>query len=75
MTDELKCLRCGGALEEGYIPEYAAYSACEMLWVEGRPESSVWTGLKMGGGRRFKTYTYRCEGCGRLESFAREEVS
>ncbi|MDQ3805899.1 MAG: PF20097 family protein [Acidobacteriota bacterium] len=74
MTDELKCPRCGGAMEEGFLPEYSRNGICETLWVAGQPEASAWTGLKTRDKRRYKTVTYRCGSCGRLESFAREQV-
>ena len=74
MVDELKCLRCGGTQEEGYIPESGGHGLFQSYWVEGRPEKSFWNGLKTGDRRRLKTFTYRCVKCGRLESFAREEM-
>jgi hypothetical protein len=72
MADDLKCLRCGGPLEEGFIPEFTGHGSCQMPWVEGRPETSFWSGLKINDRRCLKTFTYRCTQCGRLESFARE---
>jgi hypothetical protein len=34
---------------------------------------SIWTGMKMRGRERHPVITYRCAGCGFLESYAREE--
>ena len=39
-------------------------------WVEGAPEASVWTGLKTGNRQVLPVTSYRCDDCGRLESFA-----
>ena len=39
-------------------------------WVEGAPETSVWTGLKTGDRQVLPVTSYRCPECGRLESFA-----
>ena len=72
MADDLKCLRCGGVMEEGFLPEFTGHGSCETPWVEGRPQRSFWSGLKVNDRRRLKTFTYRCTQCGRLESFARE---
>jgi len=39
-------------------------------WAEGTPEHSWWTGVKMGERERHPITTYRCSGCGYLESYA-----
>ena len=74
MSDKLECPRCAGPMEEGFLPEYSRNGICETLWVAGAPEPNTWTGLKTRDKARYKTVTYRCENCGRLESFAREPV-
>jgi hypothetical protein len=43
-------------------------------WVEGTPESSILTGLKIGDRAVLPVTTYRCAQCGRLESFALSEA-
>ena len=39
-------------------------------WVAGAPERSFWTGLKTGDRVNLEVRTYRCSGCGLLESYA-----
>jgi len=39
-------------------------------WVEGPPEKTFWTGLKLKGRRRFPVVADRCERCGFLELYA-----
>ena len=39
-------------------------------WVEGEPQYSIWTGLKLRGKERLPVTTYRCSRCGFLESYA-----
>lgn len=39
-------------------------------WVEGAPEKSFWTGLRIGQRRVLPVTTYRCDRCGLLESYA-----
>jgi hypothetical protein len=60
-------------LEEGYIPEH---DASDMLspsaWVEGRPQTSFWSGLKTDGKARYNINALRCVNCGHLELYARE---
>ena len=75
MSEELKCSRCGGGLEEGFIPDLGDLNVPNppAEWVEGRPEESFWEAIKAKGRQIYKVVTSRCEGCGYLESFAREK--
>ena len=67
----LKCLRCGGRMEEGYMLERAPNIELKVSeWVEGRPEKSFWVGLNLRHRNRLPIMTYRCEKCGWLESYA-----
>jgi len=75
MAEAVECVRCGGATEEGFVLDRAHYSMpTTPQWVEGEPQRSFWTGLETDGRRQFKVETYRCEKCGRLESFALESA-
>ena len=56
----------GFALDEGYGKRTA------QKWVEGEPEISIWTGVKLGGRRQLPITSYRCRNCGFLESYAGE---
>lgn len=42
-------------------------------WVEGAPERSFWTGLRIKNRLVLPVTTYRCESCGYLASYARTE--
>jgi hypothetical protein len=60
-------------MEEGYLLEKADHGAASVTaWVEGAPERSRWTGLKLKGRRVLRVKTYRCKSCGGLASFAPE---
>jgi hypothetical protein len=76
MSEELTCARCGGSLEEGYIPEQGDmnYGLGPSEWVEGQPKISFWAGLDTDGREKFKVEAFRCASCGRLELFARESA-
>ncbi|MET0649209.1 MAG: hypothetical protein ABW208_21585 [Pyrinomonadaceae bacterium] len=75
MAELMTCAGCGGGMEEGFVLDRGSYNfPGEQQWIEGEPESSFWTGLKMDGKRLFKVMTYRCERCGRLDSYARESA-
>jgi len=68
----LSCPKCAAAMEPGFIVDKGvpggSVSAPE--WAEGAPEPSIWTGLKMRGHERHGVTTFRCTGCGYLESYA-----
>jgi hypothetical protein len=75
VAEVLTCAGCGGEMEEGFVLDRGDYNfPNEQQWLEGEPESGFWTGFKMDGRRLFKVTTYRCEGCGRLDSYARERA-
>lgn len=66
------CPRCGGRMEQGFVPEYTHHSSVRLSqWVAGAPERG-WFGLKLRGRRKMAIETYRCPRCGYLESYAPE---
>lgn len=67
---ESTCPKCSGHLKEGFVLDHADKSRAQASWVEGTPERSFWTGLKLGGRTRLPIKTYRCSRCGFLESYA-----
>ena len=67
----LTCLRCKGVMEQGFVPDKGdAFIPGIQTWVEGLPEQSIWTGIKMKGRRVIPVTTFRCTMCGFLESHA-----
>ena len=68
----LSCPRCSGSMEPGYIIDESYGKFGPEKWVEGTPEWSVWTGLKLRGKAKLEVSTYRCRSCGFLESYATE---
>jgi hypothetical protein len=59
-------------MEKGYIADFADSGPVVSRWVEGDPERSSWTGMKIRDRRQMEIRTYRCVGCGYLESYAPE---
>ena len=66
------CPRCSGSMEPGYVLDEGYGKRGPAKWVEGPPQFSMWTGLKLGGRRRIEVATYRCRNCGYLENYATE---
>lgn len=66
------CPKCSGAMERGYVVDFGDGGQAKVSgWIEGEPEKSIWTGLKMKDRARYDVETWRCRRCGYLESYAR----
>ncbi len=67
-----KCLRCGGRqLEKGFLVDHGYGNVSQAKWASGEPNDSFWrTSVVRSGAKTHPVITYRCESCGRLESFA-----
>jgi hypothetical protein len=71
---DLKCPKCKSTMENGFIVDFNdAGGRLVSRWVEGVPEESFWSGLKLDDRRQMEIRTYRCAGCGYLESYAPEK--
>lgn len=68
----MNCPKCNAEMEEGYTLDRGHNDSPSSVetWVEGVPEKSFWSGLKTEGKMKYEVSTYRCEGCGYLESYA-----
>jgi hypothetical protein len=62
--------KCDSRMEEGFILDHTHGGRLQAAWVEGKPQRSFWTGLKVKEGGTHAVVTFRCERCGYLESFA-----
>lgn len=60
-------------MEEGFIVEKSGLNHTPSIWIEGAPEPSTWTFTKVFGKNGRVVASYRCTGCGYLESFATRE--
>jgi hypothetical protein len=71
----IKCIRCQGQMEEGFILDRGHYNAKMVnTWVEGAPVTSFWSGIKTTDRRCFEVRTFRCAACGYLENYATIEA-
>jgi len=57
-------------MEEGFILDDTYGGHVPTEWAEGKPRRSIWTGVKIAKEARHPMTTYRCRGCGYLESYA-----
>lgn len=65
-----ECLRCQGRMETGFTVDEGYGTRTATKWVEGVPERSIWTGLKIRGKRQLAVETWRCTRCGWLDGYA-----
>ena len=63
------CPKCGSPMTTGFLLD-SSDRPKPTEWVEGAPEKSFWTGLKLARRRRFPVNADRCERCGFLELYA-----
>lgn len=60
----------------GFIMDYADGPARMVShWAEGEPKKSFWMGTKMPENKLIPIGTFRCNSCGFLEAYAREEFA
>jgi predicted nucleic-acid-binding Zn-ribbon protein len=72
MTSTKTCPKCSGRMEEGFVLDRTSRANLQSTWVGGLPAKSFWTGLKLKGLATIPVTTFRCSGCGYLESYASE---
>lgn len=64
------CPDCRREMVEGFILDMTYGGQMVPRWLEGRPEKSMWTGVKAKGKETRTVETYRCPECGLLRSYA-----
>lgn len=81
MSEPTRCPKCGGAMVRGYITNFSLgrpiHPGVISTWVAGMPsETSGWHGGgQVAADRCIPAATFRCGGCGFLESYARPEFA
>ena len=70
IEQERVCPKCRKSMEPGFVLDQTYGANAQSAWVEGAAERSIWTGVKLKGRERVPVTTYRCSGCGYLESYA-----
>ena len=74
MTQPMTCPKCSCHMESGFMLDRAAGGAnLQAKWVDGPPPTpSFWASgrVNMQGREPVPVTTFRCDGCGYLESFA-----
>lgn len=74
----MKCMACGGALEDGFLPDTGTAQTWVAVWIAGAPSANkgFWERLRSGGGVSLDGVdakaidAHRCVSCGHLELYA-----
>ena len=70
MARSRTCPKCQGSMAEGFIIDNGYGTRTVSTWLEGTPQKSRWTGVKLGGRKPVDIATWRCTSCFFLESYA-----
>lgn len=70
MTHSTECPECGGSMYEGFVCDESYSTVKPSEWVEGRPQSSIWTGTRLRGKARYPIASFRCIQCGYVKLYA-----
>jgi hypothetical protein len=57
-------------MAEGFVVDATHGGIGVSSWIEGAPEKSIWTGVKLSGRGRSEIASWRCGRCGFLEHYA-----
>ena len=66
-----RCPKCDSEMVQGFIVDFGqGPGRLVSNWVEGPPEKSFWVQTKVPTDRCIPVGSFRCSGCGFLESYA-----
>lgn len=70
------CPKCQGQMERGFMPDPIQGGLLVSQWIRGTPHKSFWGGVKPElGSDRIPVGVFRCQSCGFLEFYARDEFA
>jgi hypothetical protein len=70
-----QCPKCNGRMEQGFIIDFTHGGRMVSSWAPGAPQKSFWRGTYAEEDRLVPIGAFRCESCGFLESYARDEFA
>lgn len=72
MTEtSLRCSRCHGVMEKGYVADLTYGAAMQSAWTPGEPmPRRILGGIKWSRRANTPIVTFRCQSCGYLEAYA-----
>ncbi len=76
--EAIRCPKCNGVMVQGWISDMKGSEFnCVSKWVEGVPGKPTWFGsiIPAPAEKCIPVGTFRCSGCGFLESYAHPEFA
>jgi len=70
----MSCPKCQGEMVRGYVLDLTPVGVRVSEWNAGPPKKAGWTSIK-DSTSQIPMSTFRCQSCGFLESYAREEFA
>lgn len=70
----MSCPKCQGEMIQGYVLDFTPVGNRVSKWNDGPPKKAGWAGI-MDSTSQIPICTFRCQSCGYLESYAREEFA
>lgn len=71
-TPQPNCQTCRERMVRGFVVDSMRNGISAAKWVEGEPQRSFWTGIKLKGLKQHPITAYRCPRCGLLAQYALE---
>ena len=73
MSASSKCVKCGGEMQEGFIPDEGYGKRFVLRWVAGKPVENIIGSAKVWFKEKHLIQSFRCVNCGYLELYATGE--
>ena len=70
----ISCSKCQGEMVQGFVMDFTPVGGRVRQWNSGHPKKAGLAGIK-DAVSQIPIGTFRCQSCGFLESYAREEFA
>ncbi|WP_294338374.1 PF20097 family protein [uncultured Sphingomonas sp.] len=70
MTEMPECLACRTPMQRGFVVDEGYGTRKVAQWIEGEPETSLWSGVKTTGRMQIEIESWRCPACGFVANYA-----
>ena len=75
MAAKISCSKCNSLMIEGFVIDRIGHSGkAAEIWVEGKPESSLWAGLNTSDRETYHVQAFRCAVCNHLDFFTTDRI-
>jgi len=75
MTESsIKCAKCNSTMQRGHVPDREAGGYGPQKWFPGELEVGALGGVSKSEHAPIYVITFRCEGCGFLDSYAPGDI-